>query len=57
MKAKQVKDPKQQTAVYLPESIRARIARYIADKHAGKLNVRNDIILRALDELLTKEGY
>lgn len=49
--------PKHQTAVYLTSDIRARLGRYLLDKYAGQLNVRNRVILESIDEKLTKEGY
>lgn len=51
------RETKQQTAVYLPGSLVERLGRFMLEKRAGKLHVRNQIIIDALTDYLTRHGY
>lgn len=48
---------KAHTTVYLPDALRTRLGRYMLEKHQGKMNVRNRIIVDAIDEKLKQEGF
>lgn len=48
---------KRQTAVYIPTDLETRLARYMLAKHPGRLNVRSLIIVDAIRDKLTKEGF
>jgi hypothetical protein len=50
-------DQKRQTVIYLPESLSVRVGRYMLYKYQGRMGMRNDFILEAIDEKLAKEGY
>lgn len=45
------------TTVFLPEPIQQRLARYMFEKYAGRAHVRNKVLLEAIEEKLTREGY
>lgn len=49
-------EKKKHTAVYLPLAMLRRLGHYQADK-MGSLRGRNEIIIRAIDAFLKKEGY
>jgi hypothetical protein len=46
-----------QTVVYLTDDLTTRLARYMLAKYPGRLNVRNQIIVDAINDKLTKEGF
>jgi hypothetical protein len=49
--------PKEPITVYVSDELRLRLGRYLLDKYAGRFNVRNEVILGAIEEKLVKEGY
>lgn len=59
MKRKAAPQPKtnERWLIAPPAEVRARLARYLAEKYPGQYNVRNATICAALDKFLRAEGY
>lgn len=53
----ETKKEKQQTTVYISPDLVARLGRYMLEQRAGKMHVRNQIIVDAIEEFLEREGY
>jgi hypothetical protein len=45
------------TTVFIPSGMQTRLARFMLEKFAGRMHVRNQVILEALDAMLQKEGF
>ena len=46
-----------QIVVHMPPAVLARLTRYQLAEYGGRMNVRTAIVLEAIEEFLTQEGY
>lgn len=56
-KKQQPKPRARQTAVYITDAMHVRLQRYLLAKYPGRLNVRNTVIIEAINEKLSREGF